>query len=54
VLGKHDMLKEAMVRSTWLASLRNADLRVLVDSGHWPMHECPPLLAQIVAGFLSA
>jgi pimeloyl-ACP methyl ester carboxylesterase len=54
VLGKHDMLKEAMVRSTWLASLRNTDLRVLVDSGHWPMHECPPLLAQIVAGFLSA
>ena len=53
VVGAHDQgIPEPFVRETWLRSLPNARLSVLPESGHYPMDECPLMLASILSEFL--
>jgi pimeloyl-ACP methyl ester carboxylesterase len=53
VVGAHDQgIPEPFVRETWLRSLPNACLSVLPESGHYPMDECPLMLASILSEFL--
>jgi pimeloyl-ACP methyl ester carboxylesterase len=53
VVGAHDEgVPEPFVRKTWLRSLPNARLSVLPEAGHYPMDECPLILASILTEFL--
>jgi pimeloyl-ACP methyl ester carboxylesterase len=53
VVGAHDQgIPEPFVRETWLRSLPNARLSVMPESGHYPMDECPLMLAAILSEFL--
>lgn len=53
IVGAHDPgITEAVARATWLATLPNARLAVMPDSGHYPANECPLILASHLAGFL--
>ena len=53
VVGARDEgVPEAGVRATWLAEMPAASLTVLRDAGHYPMQECPPMLAQLIESFL--
>jgi esterase len=53
VVGERDGgVPEAGVRATWLTELPGASLAVLRDAGHYPMQECPPMLAQLIESFL--
>jgi esterase len=46
--GAHDTgITEAAVRASWLAHLPQAKLRILDETGHYPMQEAPPRLARI-------
>ncbi|MCK1675195.1 alpha/beta hydrolase [Bradyrhizobium sp. 150] len=53
VAGGHDLgVPEQFIRETWLRRLSNARLTVLPESGHYPMDECPLILAAAVSTFL--
>ncbi|WP_019832875.1 alpha/beta fold hydrolase [Sphingomonas sp. PR090111-T3T-6A] len=53
VAGAQDRgVPEELVRSTWLASLRNAHLVVMPEAGHYPMDECPLILASHLIAFI--
>lgn len=53
VVGAHDQgIPEPFVRETWLRVLPNARLTVMPESGHYPMDECPLMLASIMSEFL--
>lgn len=48
VVGAHDRsITREVVAQTWLAQLANVSLRVLPESGHYPMLECPPALGAV-------
>ncbi|MFD9591948.1 alpha/beta fold hydrolase [Kitasatospora sp. NPDC059973] len=54
-VGEHDLaLSAELMRGTWLAHYPNADLEVLANSGHYPMHEVPVALATALEAFLRA
>ncbi|WP_165839007.1 alpha/beta fold hydrolase [Roseicella frigidaeris] len=54
IVGAHDPgITEAVARATWLATLPNAQLVVMPDSGHYPAQECPLILAAHVTRFLA-
>ena len=51
--GAHDRgVPEDVIRSTWLAALKQARIVVLPGAGHYPMDECPLILAREIIGFL--
>lgn len=51
--GAHDRgVPEEVIRSTWLTALRQARIVVLPEAGHYPMDECPLILAREIIGFL--
>ncbi|WP_292959537.1 alpha/beta fold hydrolase [Novosphingobium sp. UBA1939] len=51
--GAHDRgVPEDVIRSTWLAALKQARIVVLPSAGHYPMDECPLILAREIIGFL--
>lgn len=53
--GEHDLaLSAEVMRGTWLAHYPNADLEILTNSGHYPMHEVPVALATALEAFLRA
>jgi pimeloyl-ACP methyl ester carboxylesterase len=53
VAGGHDLgVPEQFIRETWLRRLSNARLTLLPESGHYPMDECPLILAATVSAFL--
>ena len=55
IAGAHDTgVPEAWVRQSWLATLPQAELLVLPEAGHYPMDECPPILAATIMDFLCA
>ncbi len=48
LVGAHDGgVTETGVRASWLAHLPQARLRILAETGHYPMQEAPPRLARI-------
>ncbi|MCK7624404.1 alpha/beta hydrolase [Streptomyces sp. RS10V-4] len=54
-VGEHDLaLTAEAMRSTWLAHYPHAELDVLPNSGHYPMHEIPVAFATALEGFLHA
>lgn len=54
IVGAHDRgVPEAAARTNWLGGLQGARLSILPDAGHYPMQECPLILAATVAGFLA-
>lgn len=54
IVGAHDPgITEAVARATWLTTLPQARLVVLPDSGHYPLNECPLILAAHLTGFLA-
>lgn len=55
VVGGHDRgVPRELVTQTWLAGLSNSKLVVLPEAGHYPMHECPPLLGAVFESALLA
>lgn len=51
--GAHDAgVPEGWIRQSWLAALPQAKLVVLPEAGHYPMDECPPILAATITDFL--
>ena len=52
IAGAHDPGNVEVARSRW-ARLRNAELTVLTDCGHWPILELPLLTAALVERFLT-
>ncbi len=54
IAGAHDAgVPEAWVRQSWLAALPQAELVVLPEAGHYPMDECPLILAATLTRFLT-
>jgi 3-oxoadipate enol-lactonase len=53
--GEHDIegLRAAAMKDTFLAMHPNAELKVIPNTGHYPMQECPPFFATVVEDFLS-
>ena len=48
VIGARDpAITSELVARTWLAALPRATLTVLPESGHYPMLECPPMMAAV-------
>ncbi len=55
IAGRHDVgVPEDWIRQSWLASLPQAELTVLPEAGHYPMDECPLILAATLTDFLMA
>lgn len=53
VIGDKDPgLDETAIKKTFLAWHPNAELRVIRNSGHYPMQECPPSFALVVEDYL--
>jgi pimeloyl-ACP methyl ester carboxylesterase len=52
IAGDHDLFPRQFFHDTWLATLPNARLHSLENSGHWPMQECPLLVARLITDFL--
>jgi pimeloyl-ACP methyl ester carboxylesterase len=53
VVGGNDpAISEEHVRGTWLKHLKNSRLAVLGEAGHYPMDECPLILAEKIQSFL--
>jgi esterase len=42
------------MQQTWLAWYPNAELEILANAGHYPMHETPPAPAASIQNFLQA
>jgi pimeloyl-ACP methyl ester carboxylesterase len=54
IAGEHDpSLSPDMLEHTWLEHYPNAELEVIRNAGHYPMHETPVILATIVEEFLA-
>ncbi|MFE2727944.1 alpha/beta fold hydrolase [Kitasatospora sp. NPDC059327] len=54
-VGEHDpALSAEVIRGTWLLHYPNAELEVLANAGHYPMHEVPVALATALEAFLRA
>jgi pimeloyl-ACP methyl ester carboxylesterase len=54
LVGEHDPgLTEQAMRATWLRFYPNAQLQVIGNAGHYPMHETPVALATAVQDFLT-
>ncbi|MEU6236910.1 alpha/beta hydrolase [Kitasatospora sp. NPDC047058] len=54
-VGEHDpALSAEVMRGTWLATYPNAELEVLANAGHYPMHEVPVAFATALEAFLRA
>ncbi|MFD0273991.1 alpha/beta fold hydrolase [Kitasatospora sp. NPDC127111] len=54
-VGEHDpALSAEVMRGTWLAHYPQAELEVLTNSGHYPMHEVPVAFATALEAFLRA
>lgn len=54
IAGEHDpSLSADVLEHTWLEYYPNAELEVIRNAGHYPMHETPVILATIVEEFLS-
>ncbi len=54
IAGAHDVgVPEAWIRQSWLAALPHAELFVLPEAGHYPMDECPLILATTLTRFLT-
>ncbi|WP_406193833.1 alpha/beta hydrolase [Kitasatospora sp. NBC_01560] len=54
-VGEHDpALSAELMRGTWLAHYPQAELEVLGNSGHYPMHEVPVAFATALEAFLRA
>jgi pimeloyl-ACP methyl ester carboxylesterase len=55
IVGAHDpALSADVMRATWLEWYPNACLEVLPDAGHYPMDECPIVLATLIERFLAS
>jgi pimeloyl-ACP methyl ester carboxylesterase len=53
IVGEHDpALSTAVVQATYLTSYPNAELEVVANAGHYPMHETPVALATSIETFL--
>jgi esterase len=53
IVGEHDpALNTAVVQATYLTSYPNAELEVMANAGHYPMHETPVALATSIEAFL--
>ncbi|RLU83642.1 alpha/beta hydrolase [Streptomyces griseocarneus] len=54
-VGEHDLaLTAETMRGTWLAHYPQAELEILANSGHYPMHEVPVAFATALEAFLRA
>ncbi len=51
--GARDNANVEMARTHWKPKLRHAELVVLQDCGHWPIHEAPLHVAALLEQFLS-
>jgi len=52
-VGEHDpAITAELTRRTWLAWYPNADLEILANAGHYPMHEVPVALATALENYL--
>ncbi|NDY89936.1 alpha/beta fold hydrolase [Ideonella livida] len=55
LVGAHDpALTEAFVRETWMEAFPHAHIRILPSASHYPAHETPLHLVQVIERFLSA
>lgn len=55
IAGAHDRgVPEDVIRSTWLAALKQARLVFLPEAGHYPMDECPLALGGEIIAFLDS
>jgi pimeloyl-ACP methyl ester carboxylesterase len=53
IIGQHDMsLTEEVMKGTFLAWFKNAELEVMPNAGHYPMDETPVALATSIEAFL--
>jgi esterase len=53
LVGEFDpTIGAALMESTWLAWYPNAQMEVLPQCGHYPMHEMPPTLAAVIQSYL--
>jgi pimeloyl-ACP methyl ester carboxylesterase len=53
IIGEHDpALNTAVAQATYLTSYPNAELEVMANAGHYPMHETPVALATSIETFL--
>jgi esterase len=53
IVGEHDAsLSAERMKQTWLKWYPNAELEVLANTGHYPMHEVPLALAASIQEFL--
>ena len=53
VVGEHDpALNTALMQATYLQSYPEAELEVMANAGHYPMHETPVALATSIENFL--
>lgn len=54
LVGVHDPeVSETLVRSTWMEAYPHAHIEILLNAGHYPMHEIPIMLATEIEGFLA-
>jgi 3-oxoadipate enol-lactonase len=53
--GEHDIesLRATAMKDTFLAMHPDAELKVIPNTGHYPMQECPPFFATVVEEFLT-
>ena len=53
IIGQYDVsLNEDVMRATYLAWYKNAELEVMPNAGHYPMDETPIALATSIEAFL--
>lgn len=53
IVGEHDpALNSAFMQATYLQSYPDAELEVMANAGHYPMHETPVALATSIESFL--
>jgi pimeloyl-ACP methyl ester carboxylesterase len=53
IVGEHDpALNSAVMQATYLQSYPEAELEVMANAGHYPMHETPVALATSIENFL--
>lgn len=53
IVGEHDpALNSAVMQATYLETYPDAELEVLANAGHYPMHETPVALATSIESFL--
>ena len=53
IIGEHDpALGTAVMQATYLQTYPDAELEVMANAGHYPMHETPVALATSIENFL--